>query len=403
MRTFEYKGFNHAGQSARGLIQALDLKDARERLAHQGVLAESVAAAGQRKRWVWRRREVLFGLDIRAAFYREMASILHAGLSLSKALGLLMDAPEMGTNRPVIAGIRDRIGEGITLADAVGQAGPRVSGFEQAVIQTGERSGQLDTVLNRLADFLEEERELRDRLISAMIYPAIILILSLVVGIGLLVFMLPAFRELLLESGVALPWITRAVMTGAAVAAWGLPVLAIAMLGGGVWARRTWRQSPEFRVWCDRMTHQLPLLRSFRRVLVNVRFTRTLAMLLNSGLPLLEALDQAAYASGSPWLMVLMQKEIEAVRHGSTLADALARIPPLAGTLPGWTRAGEVSGDLAGMLNHAAQRSQAQWNRRITRTMTMVESVLVIFVGVFVFVLALAIVLPILSVNQALQ
>jgi type II secretory pathway component PulF len=112
MRTFEYRGFNHDGQAKRGLIEALDLKDAREKLSHQGVLAESVHVAGERKRWVWRRRDVLFTLETRAAFYRELASILGAGLPLSGALTLLVDAPEMGNNRSLIAGVRDGSGRG---------------------------------------------------------------------------------------------------------------------------------------------------------------------------------------------------------------------------------------------------------------------------------------------------
>jgi general secretion pathway protein F len=400
MRTFEYKGFDHAGQSARGLVQALDVKDAREKLAQQGVLAEWLEPAGARSGRLWSRRNRLFSLDTRAAFYRELASVIAAGLPLAQALNLLMDAPEMGHNRTVIAGIRDRISEGANMADAVRDASPQVTAFEQAIIQTGEVSGQLDAALNRLADFLEEERNLRDRLVSAMIYPVVILVLSVVVGLALLLFMLPAFRSLLLESGMTLPWITRAVMAGARAGAWLLPMALVAVLVAGVRWRRSWQRSGDFRVAWDRRLHRLPLCRSFYGVLVNVRFTRTLALLLGSGLPLLEALKQAAAASASPWVQELIDHEVEAIRHGSSLSDALARVPPLAATLPGWTRAGEASGDLSGMLEHAADRSQQVWQRRITRTMTLVESALVIMVGLFVFLLALAIILPILSINQ---
>ena len=403
MRTFEYKGFNHAGQSARGLIEALDIKDAREKLSHQGVLAESVHAAGQGRRWVWRRRDVLFTLDIRAAFYRELGSILAAGLPLSGALSLLIDAPEMGDNRSLIAGIRDRIGEGIALADAVGDASTNVTPFERAVIQTGERAGCLEEVLDRLAGFLEEERGLRDRLVSALIYPAVILGLSIAVGMAMLLFMLPSFRDLLMESGIDMPWITRAVMATAGVAAWILPLVVVALAGLGMWIRRRWKESSEFRVRLDRRLHAIPFFRSFYTVLVSLRFTRTLSMLLNSRLPLLEALAQSARASGSPWVAALMEQETEAVRHGTSLSDAVSRVPPLAGTLPGWIRAGEASGDLSGMLEHAAARLQQVWERRITRSMTLIESGLIILVGLGVFLLAISIILPILSLNQALQ
>lgn len=403
MRTFEYKGFNPAGHLRRGLVEALDVKDAREKLAQQGVLAESVQPAGQTGRRVWRRRDVLFELDTRAAFYRELASIIAAGLPLSGALALLVDAPEMGNNRPLIAGIRDRIGEGIALADALAMASPNVTEFEKAVVQTGERSGRLDEVLDQLATYLEEERKLRDRLITALIYPAVILGLSLVVGMALLFFMLPAFQNLLQEAGLELPWITRFTLAGARVGAWLTPVILLVLVGAGMWTRKRWKTDPDYRVAADRRLHRMPVYRSFYSVLANIRFTRTLSMLLNSGVPLLESLGQAASSCGSPWIQSLMDTEIEAVRHGTALSDALTRIPPLSGTLPGWVRAGEASGDLQGMLEHAAARSQQVWERWITRTMTMVESSLVIVVGVFVFILALSIIMPILSLNQVLQ
>lgn len=403
MRTFEYQGLNPGGRTVKGLVQALDCKDAREKLAQDGVLAERVQIAGAGRRWVWRRRDVLFALETRGAFYRELASILGAGLSLSRSLELLMDAPEMGGNRSVIATIRDQVDEGRSLADAVADSSPRVSPFERALIETGERSGRLDDVLNRLADFLEAESTLRDRLVGAMIYPIIILVLSLLVGVALLWFMLPAFQELLLESGIELPRLTQAVMAAARWGGWLLPLGIGLAVGAGIWTRQRWRTSAEMRVEMDRRLHGFPLFRSFYGVLVNVRFTRTLAILLSSGVPLLEALQQAASASASPWVQALMEREIEQVRHGASLADAIARIPPLAGSLPGWIRAGEASGDLTGMVEQAGRRSQQIWERRVARTMTLVESGLVVIVGAFVFVLALAIILPILSMNQMLQ
>ncbi len=403
MRTFEYQGLNTSGRTVKGLVQALDPKDAREKLARDGILAERVQVAGAQRSWVWRRRDVLFALETRAAFYRELASILSAGLSLSRSLELLMDAPEMGANRSVIATIRDQVGEGRALATAVSDSSPRVTAFEHALIETGERAGRLDEVLNRLADFLEEEAGLRDRLIGAMIYPAIILVLSLLVGIGLLWFMLPAFQELLLESGIQLPRLTAGVMTTSRWIGWLLP----AVIGIGIatwfWIRQRWNSSVEARAGLDRRLHGVPLFRSFYGVLVNVRFTRTFAILLGSGVPLLEALQQAAAASASPWVQQLMEREVQQVRHGDSLADALTRIPPLADHLPGWIRAGEASGDLTGMVEHAGRRSQQVWERRVARTMTLVESGLVVIVGAFVFILALAIILPILSMNQMLQ
>lgn len=403
MRTFEYKGFSPSGQSERGLVEALDIKDAREKLARKGILAETVGPAGTSKRLAWRRSDVLFALDARAAVYRELASILKAGLPLTQALTLLMEAPELGRNRTIIASLRNLLGEGVAFAEALKQVAPSVTSFERAMVRTGEQTGRLAEVLDRVAEFLEEEQTIRDRVVSALIYPVIIIVLSGVVAIALLVFLLPGFRELLEDSGIGMPWITRAVMWTGQTIIWGVPLL-ILLIGIGLYGiRKKWQESVAFRCRLDRGFHRAPLVRSFYSVLVHVRFTRTLALLLENNVSILDALQQAAAAGGSPWVQQLIEREVEAVRHGAPLSDAIARVPPLASTLPGWIRAGEASGDLVGMLGHAAARTQQQWERRLTRTMSVVESGLVILVGALVFLLALSIILPIMSINQTLQ
>ena len=167
MRTYEYRGFDGAGRAARGLIEALDLKDARERLASRGLLTESVQTAhtqSTRPRHAWREP---FNLDARAMLYREVGALMRSGLPLAPALDVLIEAPEMGEQRARIAAARDRLREGSSLASALHAMSPAVSAYEVAVIEAGEKTGALDTVLDRLASFLEEQVRLRDRIQSA--------------------------------------------------------------------------------------------------------------------------------------------------------------------------------------------------------------------------------------------
>lgn len=404
MRTFEYKGYNDSGRVLRGLVQAYDLKDAREKLTRQGVFPQSVTAAGSKRRgWGGSSPSHVFDLDARAAFYEESAAILKAGIPLSTTLALLVDSPEMGENRPVIAGIRDAIQEGHPLAQALAEASPRVGAFEEAVVSSGEKAGRLDEVLLRLAGYLEEQRRIRDRLMSALLYPVIILSLSVVVGFVMLFILLPSFQELLLESGIALPRITRWMMAGARIGAWLAPIIVLAGIVGGAYVRRAWKSKPSFRIAVDRNGHRIPLVRTFWGVLVNLRFSRTLSMLLTSGIPLIESLTQTGRALGSPWVAEQLAQATEAVQQGTPLSDALQAVTPLNKTLPGWIRAGEAAGDVPGMLETAAGRAQEQWEHRISRTMTLVESSLIVIVGLFVLLLALSVLLPILSLNQSLQ
>ncbi len=402
MSTFEYHGYTRDGKSARGLLEALDLKQAREKLLRQGILAESVTRAG-RPRSLWWGRRRLFTLDTRAAFYRELASMLAAGLPLTTALGLLVDAPEMGNERAVVAGIRDRIAEGLPLARAVAEAAGGVTQFEQAVIETGEQTGQLDSVLDRLAGFLEEERVLRDRWWGALLYPAVIVVLSVVVAVVMGAVLLPAFRELLLDAGLELPALTRATLFVFGVTVWLLPLALVAGIGLALWGRRHYRRHEGFRLALDRHRYRWPVVGPFYALQSALRFSRTLAMLLTQRVPLLTALVQSGQATGSPWLAQRLEGVADAVKHGEALSTALAGVGPLADRLPGWVRAGEASGDLAGMLGQAAARLQQAWERRIARGMVLLESGLIILVGAGVFLLALSIILPILSLNQTLQ
>jgi len=403
MKTFAYKGFSSQGQSARGLIEAWGAKEARDLLSRQGIYAEWVKPAGASRSWVWTRRHIPFRRDARAVLYRELSVMMQAGLTLTQALTMLVDSPLPQGQSSALAGLRDRIREGSSLADAVQEAGPQFSSFEHAVIRSGEQSGQLGQVLSQLATHVEEQGRISDRLISALTYPAIVLSLGMVVGLFMLVFMLPWLRALLEENGVPLPWLTRGAIGLGQALLWIAPLAFALLVWGSVHIRRQWRTRLDFRIRMDQRFFNAPLLGSYHKTLVHIRFTRTLSLLLRNGATLMDALLPAARASSSPWVVACMEQEREAIRQGAVFSEAMARIPPLRDELPGWLRAGEASGDLPAMLDAAGARAELRWERLLTRTMTLLESGLMIVVGIFVFLLALSILLPILSMNALLQ
>jgi general secretion pathway protein F len=403
MATFEYKGYSEAGRLQRGLIEALDRKEAREKLARRGILTESVAVAGRTKSRLLGRGRHAFDLEARAMIYRELGALVHAGLPLAQALDLLVQSPETGEDRSILAAIHDRIREGVPLAEALRAAGRQVSSFEAAVVDVGERTGELDTVLERLAEFLEEQQGIRERIVTAMIYPTLVIVLALGIGLAVLGIMVPRIGAVLLEADMQLPTITI-VMLGLArgVARFALPGLAAAGLVGWLVVRR-WRAEPGMRSRIDRWLFRLPWIGRTYAALVALRFSRTLALLLRGGVPLVEGLPLAGRATGSPWLEDNLDVETEAVRHGRSLADALRNVESLRAGLPGWVEAGETSGDLSGLLEHAGQRYQRYWDRQISRMLALLEPVLVLIIGVFVLFVALAILLPILSMNQQIR
>jgi len=403
MKTFEFKGYDSAGKAARGLIEALDLKNAREKLAVRGVLAERVSLVGASDSTrPWRRKKQVFTGNARAAFYREISALLKAGLPLAQSLEILIDAPETGLNRIILAALRDQIRDGTSFADSLRQHAKEVRSYELAAVDVGARAGTLDVVLERLAGFMEEQEALKERIQTALIYPAVVLMLTILVAILMLGIMIPRFAKMFADTQMELPFITRCVLASGQYVLVGAVLLPLVLIGLLYLIRSRSTRDLDFAVRINVMIFRIPLIGRAYTALVNLRFARTLALLLEGGVSLVEGLPLAGRATGSIYISEQTGQQADAVRHGSSLADAIRRIPPLSGSLPGWIQAGEASGNLGGLLEQAAIRSQQAWERMIARSMEMLEPLLILIIGVLVLILALAVLLPVLSLNNAL-
>ncbi len=402
MQTFEYQGFDKNGQTRKGLVEALDIKRAREKLAGDGLLAERIVPAGESRTNLHWLRATAFGADERTMFYRELVALLHAGLPLVNAIDVLIQSPDMGTTRPIMAALRDNIKEGASLAAALAHASRKVSSYEMAVIAAGERAASLETVLDRLAIFMDEQARLRERLVTALIYPTIIFLVAIAIAVGLLGFGIPHISKILTEdSRVALPLLTRAMIQfGTLFMHAGLPMLALVLAGAIFWWRRM-AHDPEKACNFNRRLFKVPMFGTGYAILVALRFARTLAMLIDGGVSLVDSLPLAGESTGSRWIARRVAAEADAVRHGRSLTDMLKQIPPF-NSLFGWVQVGEASGTLARMLDSAANRLQQQWDQFLTRRMNMLEPILILIIGVFVLMVVLAVLLPILTLNQHL-
>ena len=405
MKTFSYRGYTDRGESCKGLIEAFHEKEAAEKLAARNIYAVFIEEAGRTggrfSLFRFGARSVLPS-DARALLYRELAVLLRAGLTLTQALELLIDTPELLARHALLARIRDAIRQGSSLAAAQEAAGFTDQPQERALIEMGERAGALGDVLMLLADYLDERARLRDRIQTALIYPALVLIMSVVIMLFMFGFMMPRFARLFDEARLALPFFTRAVMAGGRLI--GFFLTACVLLSGVGWV--LWRAALGKRRACairlERFLFSLPGAGFCYTALVNVRFSRTLALLLRGGVDLIESLGYAGRSTASRWVEALVEKETENVRRGSTLSSALRRIPPLSGSLPGWIQAGEAGGDISTMLEEAARRYQQQWDRMMARFLALLEPLLILLIGFAVLVIALAVLMPVMSLNHAL-
>ena len=391
MRTFEYKGLDRGGHACRGMVEALTVKAAREKLAATGILAERLHPSGRRIR---------FPVQHRSMVYRELSALLGAGLPLIRAFDNLIDSPELEATHSLLAGIKDRLRDGMTLAAALGASSASISAFETAIIEAAERSASVEVMLERLADFLDEQEQTREKVQSALFYPLIVLTVGICVAILMLGLLLPRARTIMAVGNLPLPALTEFMLgLGAHLARWGVLFLAALAAAGGM-LRHKLRTDPRWQVRWDQALFRMPVFGRGYALLVNLRFARTLAILLRGGVSVIEGFLLAGKATGSSWVNDLIRREAETVRHGGTLADALRRVPPLARSMPGWVQTGEASGSLDRLLDSAGKRCQVQWERFVARCLSLLEPVLILAIGGFVLLVTVSVLLPILSMTR---
>ena len=401
MTTFDYKGFDAAGRAQSGLIEAADPKDARKRLAARGILPESLQAAGGSAA----RRAApksAFVADVRTMFYRELAALLGSGVALVPALDVILQAPELDQARTLLAAVRDAVREGRPLNAALAAASPRVTPFEQSVMEVGERTGGMAEALERLAGFLEEQEKLREKLATALLYPAVVVSLAVVIGGLVLAFMLPLVGRMFAEAHLELPLLTRVLLASGRALGGALLLLAAVGVVGVAIFRRRWRTDAALRLRVDRKLFSIPLVGAGWRNLASLRFVRVLGLLLERGVGLIESVPLAGRASGSAWLADCARRETEAMGQGKPLVEVIRGIRPLHPSLAAWVQAGEAGGNLIGLLDNAAQRFQQRWERLASRGMLVLEIGLTVAVGLFVALIALAVLLPVLQMNKGI-
>jgi len=393
MPTFSYSGYDAAGRPRKGLVDALDPSDARRALAREGVLPATLVPAVSAER-------AAFPLAGRTAFYRSLSALLASAIPLVPALDVLLAGPPHPPHRAALAAVRDRVKEGESLSAALKGAVPDLTAYETAVLEVGERTGEMADALSRLADFLERQAALRSRLLSALLYPAVVATLAVLLGGGVLAFLLPRVQRLFEQAHLPESRFTSVLLVSGRVAGVVLLLSAAVAIAGGFLIRRRAKESEDFRVKLERAAARAPLLGRAWKELATLRFVRVLSLLLSRRVGLLEAVPLAARASGSAAMARDGEDAAGRIRQGEPLADALGAMPLLVEALPAWIRAGEAGGALAALLDHAGDRLEAAHDRRASRGVLFLEVSLTLAVGAGVALVALAVLLPILQINQ---
>jgi general secretion pathway protein F len=399
MPAYRYEALDAAGKTATGLLEADNAKAVRSQLRGQGLVplaVAPVAAAAEGGAQRFRRR--VFSTTGLAVWTRQCAGLVASGLPLERALTALADEAEDERQRELVTHLRAEVNAGSAFARALASAPREFDEVYRAVVAAGEASGALGPVLERLADDLEERQALRTRLIGAMLYPAIVSLIAIVIVTFLVTYVVPQVATVFVNSKRALPGLTVAMMgLSDFIRHWGwMVVLAVA---GGVSTFVLMRRGDAFRERTDAAFLRLPLVGRLARGYNAARFGGTLAMLAGAGVPILKALQAAAETLSNRAMRADALDALVQVREGAPLASALASKKRFPGLLPMFARLGEQTGELPTMLQRAAAQLSAEVQRRAMALATLLEPLLVVAMGVVVLLIVLAVLLPIIQLN----
>lgn len=408
MPAYSYSAVDSLGKSLTGLLEADTAKAARTALRAKGWIPLEVAPAQSADNrtgsgWntaVWRKR--VFNATALAVWTRQLAGLVRSGLPLERALGALADEAEHPEQQRLMANLRAEVNAGSGFARALGQHPREFNGSFTAVIAAGEQSGELGAVLERLADDLEERENLRNKLISASLYPLIVTAFATVIVVFLMTYVVPQVANVFTGSKRALPGITVFMLAlSGLLRSWGwLLVLALA---AGLFGLAQARKQAALRERMDALWLTLPLVGRLARSYNAARFAATLGMLASAGVPILKALQTAAETLHNHALRKDALEALVLVREGAPLASALANKGRFPALLPMFARLGEQTGQLPTMLQRAAQQLSAEVQRRALRLATLLEPLLIVAMGLVVLLIVLAVLMPIIQLNQLVK
>jgi general secretion pathway protein F len=400
-----------AGRNTRGFVDADSARAARSKLRRDGVfltdLSES-AAEKQSNAGSGASRNISFDLsrfrrvsplDLALAT-RQLSTLIGAGVPLVQALAALSEQVEGARLKGVIGQIKDRVNEGSTLGDAMAAAGV-FSDLYVGMVHAGEAGGALEQVLERLAEYLEGQVRLRNKVGSILIYPSVMFVFACVVVAALVIFVLPQISELLLSLNRPLPFATRAVigLSEFMLSYWWAVLAGIVLFS--ILARAVLR-TESGRVRFDRVKLRLPVVGRTVRLIAISRFTRTLSTMLEGGLPIVRALDTAKHVANNAVLGAAIDAARDSVTEGQSLAQPLrasGEFPPIVIHM---VEVGERSGDLESMLKKVADTYEEQVETSISRLMALLEPLLILLMVGVVLVIIMSVLVPLLSITNAI-
>lgn len=331
--------------------------------------------------------------------FRFFATLLDADLPLDRALEIATGAARHGGLTDALSAVRDGVRQGMSIADAMAHESDFFPRIAIGMIRAGERGGHLQDAFKRLASHLEREQRLRDRLQTALFYPVVMIAVGCVSLFVLLTYVLPRFTTMLTEAGVALPLTTELLLeTSELLAEWWWPLLLLLIGVGTAFARYV--RSERGRSAFHGALLRIPVIRPLRRRLVSAHLGRSLAVLLDSGVPAVEAFDVAADGLADRVAARELREAKERLRSGERMAEALWTSSALAPVFVQMVEVGEEGGRLSELLERGAEAMERELEQSLERLVRLAEPLLIVVFGAVVGFVAVALLQAIYGVHS---
>lgn len=404
MAVFVWQGVTEQGKVTKGVRDADNPKLLKQLLRRDGILVTSLheqtanEASGARqidfKRWFNR----VTTADLALAT-RQLATLLKSGIPLVDALNALIEQIEKPDLKAAFTQTRTKVNEGISLAEALGEHPKVFADLYVSMVAAGESSGTLEAVLARLAEFLEAQARLKNKVVSAMAYPIFMALMGTgVVGL-MMVVVVPKVTSIFQDFNQVLPWYTRVLIAISNLVSgywWALLLVG----GGGFYAFRRWKETPAGRDKWHSFVLRLPQIGPLIVMIAVTRFARTLSTMLSSGVPMLNAMEISRRVLGNTALMKVIEDARTSVREGESIADPIKRSGKFPPIVTHMIAIGERSGQLEEMLENVALAYDNQVESKLATMTALLEPIMIVVMGGIAGTIAFSILMPLMKLNE---
>jgi type IV pilus assembly protein PilC len=405
-RSWAYTGRNSAGKVVKGKLDGPNEGTVAGKLTGMGLtpitIEESKAGTGLNREISLRGFEKGVDLKSLSVMSRQMATMISAGLPLLRTLHILADQTENKKLRGLLAGVASDVETGSSLSDSLAKHPFDFPPLMISMIRAGETGGFLEGALESLATNFEKEAKLNSEIKSAMTYPVMVLLITVVAVMVMLIFIVPIFQKMFEGLGSSLPIPTQILVSISNNMFWITPVLVVTVVVGMVWWRRN-KNTEAVRSRVDPIRLKIPVFGGLTRKIAVARFTRNFANMMGAGVPILQALGIVGQTSGNFVIEEATKRVAESVRQGQSLAGPLADEPVFPPMVVQMMSVGENSGSLETMLTKIADFYDSEVEAMTKALTSLIEPILISFLGVVVGFMVVALYMPIFNLGAAIQ